>query len=217
MIMGWKHLSSVPKSLSVLVVKKMRWSIQLLTAVVFTAFSFGSVALGAVPVDTERRPTIDCLNTPRSDPGNPSFILLACFEEVELRLNAFMRSSVSPPPFDQFDLTLIALHRRATDRAVAGLRDLIQRLVQGSENERQVLADFETGITEGLLLEEAAMVVGLMRASGESGDGDAKDKGKEVQESIKKIIEKALDSVLGKQFSSLFEVIDELVRLFVKT
>jgi hypothetical protein len=61
------------------------------------------------------------------------------------------------------------------------------------------------------------MVVGLMRASGESGDGDAKDKGKEVQESIKKIIEKALDTVLGKQFSSLFEVIDELVRLFVKT
>lgn len=198
-------------------VKKMRWSIQLVTAVVFAAFWFESVALGALPVDTERRPAIDCLNMPRSDPGNPSFILLACFEEVELRLNAFMRSSVSPPPFDQFDLTLVALHRRATERAVQGLRDLIQRLVQGNENERQVLADFETGITEGLLLEEAAMVVGLMRASGESGDGDAKDKGKEVQESIKKIIEKALDTVLGKQFSSLFEVIDELVRLFVKT
>jgi hypothetical protein len=169
----------------------MRWSIQLVTAVVFAAFWFESVALGALPVDTERRPAIDCLNMPRSDPGNPSFILLACFEEVELRLNAFMRSSVSPPPFDQFDLTLVALHRRATERAVQGLRDLIQRLVQGNENERQVLA--------------------------ESGDGDAKDKGKEVQESIKKIIEKALDTVLGKQFSSLFEVIDELVRLFVKT
>ena len=215
--MGWKNSSSVINSPSVTPYRNGSLPIKLLTASLFTVFWLVSTVFGAQPVAPDRRPVVDCLSKPSSYLGNASLTLVACFEEVELRLNDLMRSSVSSPPFEKFDLALIDLHKRATGRAVRGLKDTIQQLMQGNEDERQLLVDFEFGITEGLLLEETAIIVGLMRVSGGSGEGQEKDKGKEVQESIKKIIEKALDSVLGKQFASLFEVIDELVRLFVKT
>jgi hypothetical protein len=215
--MGWKNFSSVFNSSPITLERKVSFSLKLLTVILFTVLSFGSTAFGAMPVAPDRKATVDCLSKPSSYLGSASLTLIACFEEVELGLNDLMRSAVSQPPFDKFDLALIDLHKRATARAVRGLRDTIQQLVQGNEVERQLLADFEFGITEGLLLEETGIIVGLMRVSGGSGEGQEKDKGKEVQESIKKIIEKALDSVLGKQFASLFEVIDELVRLFVKT
>src|SRR5262245_48777078 len=125
--MGWKNFSSVFNSSSVTLDRKLSLSLKLLTAILFTVLWFGSTAFGAMPAAADRKPTVDCLSKPSGYLGSASLTLIACFEEVELRLNDLMRSAVSPPPFDKFDLALIDLHKRATARAVRGLRDTIQQ------------------------------------------------------------------------------------------
>jgi hypothetical protein len=152
---------------------------------------------------------------PRDQLGRVSLILISCFEETELRLNNIMQPG--PAPNREIDLALITLHKQVTQKTAMDLRQAIQVLVQqGTEENRKVLAQFEADIVQAMVLTEASLVVQALRVT--PGDNESKDKGKEVQESIKKIIKELVDnkftpSYIGKSF----EIIDELVRLFVKT
>jgi hypothetical protein len=175
------------------------------------------------PAASDKKGQVDCFSTPKGGLGNVSFILIACFEELELRLNALMASSVNPPPFDQFDLSLIDLHKRATEKVARALRGTIERVLrQGNADDRQQLATFETNILEGLVLDEATTVIALMRVADTQPDGGnkggEKDKGKELEDEIKKIIEETLKSrFIPEWVTNAFKIIDSIVKYLVKT
>jgi hypothetical protein len=167
---------------------------------------------------------LDCLISPSTTAttgvqtdqlGRVSLILISCFEETELRLNNIMQPGL--PPNREIDVALIALHKQLTQKTSMDLRQSIEVLVQqGTEENRKKLAQFEADVVQAMVLTEASLAVRALRTT--PGDNETKDKGKEVQESIKKIIKELVDnkftpSYIGKSF----EIIDELVRLFVKT
>lgn len=168
---------------------------------------------------------VDCLSPPRGSLGGVSFTLIACFEELELRLNALMEPTISPPPFDQFDRSLIEVHKRATNKVVHILRGSIAEVLrQGTTADQHNLAVFESNISEGLVLDEVTVVIALMRVAETQPDGGnkggEKDKGKEVEDEIKKIIEETLDKAvipLPDWVKNAFKIIDSIVKYLVKT
>ena len=181
---------------------------------------FAGIALGQIPSGS----ALDCANAPSNSAGtgNPkdqlgrvSFLLFGCFEEIELQLNNIMQPG--PAPNREIDIALIQLHKQVTEKTATDLRRAILVLVRGgSEENKATLAHFEADVLQSMTLIEASLINrALLAAPQEKG---SQDKGKEVQESIKKIIKELVDnkftpSYIGKSF----EIIDELVRLFVKT
>jgi len=179
---------------------------------------FAGLALGQIPQDDSsdwRGHRVDCLSAPSDQLGQVSLILIACLEEAELRLNNVMEPG--PPPGDEFDIALIKLHRQLSRKAATALRQGIRTLVrEGSEEDRVALTKFESDVVEAMVLEEAGLTIRAVRAAPQ--DKGSKDKGKEVQDSIKKIIKEVLGKPLVPEWvGKAFEVIDELVMLFVKT
>jgi hypothetical protein len=179
---------------------------------------FAGVALGQIPPSSSGdwpSRSVDCLSTPSGQLGEVSLILIACFEEAERQLNNVMEPG--PPPNEGFDIALIKLHRQVTRKTATALRQGIRTLVrEGSEEDREALKKFESDVVEAMVLEEAALTIRAMQVAPQ--DKGSKDKGKEVQDSIKKIIKEVIGKPLVPEWvGKAFEVIDELVMLFVKT